>query len=117
MGSLDSPFELSAGMAVNLPDDVFVVANPEEIERLRKAAGQRRVADLTFVALHPAELVPDEVVARAALLVMEVDPADRASVRRIAQVRASRHDLPLIVALQNANVSTVRTLLRQGVND
>ena len=30
---LDSPFELGADMVVNLPSDVYVVANPDEIER------------------------------------------------------------------------------------
>jgi len=114
---LDSPFELGAEMAVNLPSDVYVVANSDEIDRLRKAGGQRRVADLNCISLASTEPVPDDVIGRAALLVMEVDPAERASVRRIAQVRASRHDLPLIVALHNANVATVRTLVRQGVND
>lgn len=117
MGSLESPFELGAGMAVTLPNDVYVVANPEEIERLRSASAIRRLAELNCVSLHASDPIPADVIARAALLVMEVDTADRASLRRVAQIRAARHELPLIVALHDANVSAVRTLIRQGVND
>ena len=114
---LDSPFELGAGMAVTLPNDVYVVANPREVERLRTAAGLRRLAELNCVALSPAEPIPSEVVARAAVLVIEVDPTDKASLRRIAQVRAARRDLPLVVALHDASAPAIRTLVRQGVDD
>ena len=114
---LDSPFELGAGMAVTLPNDVYVVANPREVERLRTAAGLRRLAELNCVPLSPAEPIPSEVVARAAVLVVEVDPTDKASLRRIAQVRAARRDLPLVVALHDASAPAIRTLVRQGVDD
>ena len=117
MGSLDSPFELGPGMAVTLPSDVYVVANSREIERLQAAAGLRRLAEINCVALPAAEPVPSEVIARAAVLVIEVDPTDKTSLRRIAQVRAARRDLPLIVALHDASASAIRTLVRQGVDD
>ena len=117
MGSLDTPFEAGGGMAVNLPADIYVVANAAEIERLREAASLRRLAEFNCVALSPAEPIPGEVIARAFMLVMEVDPADRASLRRIAQVRNARPGLPLVVALHNASAAAIRTLVRQGVND
>ena len=78
MGSLDTPFELGGGMSVSLPADVYVVANAVEIERLREAASLRRLAEFNCVALEPAEPIPDDVIARAFMLVMEVDPADPA---------------------------------------
>ena len=117
MGSLESPFEVAPGMVVTLPSDVYVVANSQEIERLRAAAALRRLADLNCVSLAPAEPIPGEVVARAAVLVIEVDPTDKASLRRIAQVRAARRELPLVVALHDASASAIRTLVRQGVDD
>lgn len=117
MGNFTNPFELGDRMAVGLPSDVYVVANPAEIDRLRAGAGMRRLAEFQSVALHPSEPVPADVIAKAFLLVIEVDPADRASMRRIAQVRNARAGLPLVVALHDANVSAVRTMVRQGVND
>jgi len=117
MGNFDQPFELGSGMAVNLPDDIYVVANPAEIDRLRSGVEMRRLAEFKCTVLPPSAPIPAEVIANAYLLVIEVDPADRASLRRIAQVRNARPDLPLVVALHDANVSTVRTLVRQGVSD
>ena len=104
-------------MAIGLPADVYVVANPSEIDRLQAGAGMRRLAEFQSVALNPSEPVPADVIDKAFLLVIEVDPADRTSMRRIAQVRNARPGLPLVVALRDANVSAVRTLVRQGVND
>lgn len=117
MGNYSTPFELGDRMAVSLPSDVYVVANVSEIDRLRAGSAMRRLAEFQSVALPPSEPVPADVIANAFLLVIEVDPSDRASMRRIAQVRHSRPDLPLIVALHDANVAAVRTLVRQGVND
>ena len=104
-------------MAVSLPADVYVVANPSEIDRLRAGSGMRRLAEFQSVALAASEPIPADVIAKAFLLVIEVDPSDRVSMRRIAQVRNARPGLPLVVALHDANVSAVRTLVRQGVND
>ena len=117
MGTLDSPFELGGGMAISVPADVCIVASGVAIDRLRDREGARRLADFDLVTLSPTEAVPPEVIARAYVLVMEVDPADRASLRRIGQVRAARPTLPLIVALHDTSVMAVRTLVRQGVND
>lgn len=117
MGSLDSPFDLGGMTTITLPSDVYVVANHDEIARLRAAASMGRLAQFNCVELAATEPVPAEVVANAFMLVMEVDPNDRGSLRRIAQVRKARPDLPLVVALRDANASAIRTLVRQGVND
>lgn len=117
MGNYETTFQLGESMAVSLPADVYVVANPAEIDRLRAGSDMRRLAEFQSVALPPSEPVPADVIAKAFLLVIEVDPSDRVSMRRIGQVRNARPELPLVVALHDANVSAVRTLVRQGVND
>lgn len=117
MGNYSSTFQIGDSMAVSLPADVYVVANPSEIDRLRAGSGMRRLAEFQSVALAASEPVPADVIAKAFLLVIEVDPSDRVSMRRIAQVRNARPGLPLVVALHDANVSAVRTLVRQGVDD
>lgn len=117
MGNYSTTFQIGDSMALSLPADVYVVANPSEIDRLRAGSGMRRLAEFQSVALAASEPVPADVIAKAFLLVIEVDPSDRVSMRRIAQVRNARPGLPLVVALHDANVSAVRTLVRQGVND
>lgn len=117
MGNYSTTFQIGDSMALSLPADVYVVANPSEIDRLRAGSGMRRLAEFQSVALAASEPIPADVIAKAFLLVIEVDPSDRVSMRRIAQVRNARPGLPLVVALHDANVSAVRTLVRQGVND
>lgn len=102
---------------MRLPADVYVVANAAEVDRLQLGSGIGRLAEFRCLAASPAEPIPADIVAAASLLVIEVDPSDRASMRRIAQVRHARPHLPLVVALHDANVAAVRTLVRQGVND
>ena len=117
MSNYSTTFEIGDSMAVSLPADVYVVANPSEIDRLQAGTDMRRLAEFQSVALPPSEPIPADVIAKAFLLVIEVDPSDRVSMRRIAQVRNARPNLPLVVALHEANVAAVRTLVRQGVND
>ena len=117
MGNYSTTFQIGDSMAVSVPADVYVVANPSEIDRLRAGSGMRRLAEFQSVALAASEPIPADVIAKAFLLVIEVDPSDRVSMRRIAQVRNARPGLPLVVALHDANVSAVRTLVRQGVDD
>lgn len=117
MGNYSTTFQIGDSMAVSVPADVYVVANPSEIDRLRAGSSMRRLAEFQSVALAASEPIPADVIAKAFLLVIEVDPSDRVSMRRIAQVRNARPGLPLVVALHDANVSAVRTLVRQGVND
>lgn len=115
MGSLDAPFDIGSRMMARLPSDICIVASNAELERLGKA--DPATQQFRCVALEPGEPLPPEVIAQASLLVMQVDPAERSSLRRIDQVRAARPSLPLIVALHDVSVPAVRSFVRQGVND
>lgn len=117
MGKLDLPLDLGNLMELRLPSDVYVVADSARLEQLGASAGGAAEAGLRLVALPDGEPVPADVIAAARVLVMAVDDANRASMARVAQVRAARAGLPLIVALQDAGLSLVRTLVRQGVSD
>ncbi len=117
MGNFENSFELGAGMEVKLPDAVYIVANPGAIAQLRAQSAGAPLAGATFVELACDADIPAHIVAAASVLVMEVAPAERSSVRRIAKVRSARHDLPLIAAVPDANIALVRTLVRQGVTD
>lgn len=103
-------------MGQALPGGLFIVASTAEIDPLRQAWAQE-MPPSAFVALPPEADVPGDVIAAAKVLVLEVDPADRESLRRLSQVRSQREGLPIIAALKGANVSLVRALVRQGVSD
>ncbi len=117
MGNFDKSFGLDAGMTLTLPGGVFIVANAADIDRLRASTVVKGFGETAFVPLPPDAALPAEVVARARALVLEVDPSDRASLRRLSQLRTERGDLPIIAAIQDANVALVRTLVREGIAD
>lgn len=117
MSSLDKSFEFDAGMATRLPDDVCIVASQHEIDSLRAAMGARSLTGPELTALSPTVPLAIETISKASVLVMEVDQNDLASLRRVDQVRTLRPALPIIVALRDANMRAVRTLIRQGVDD
>lgn len=117
MGTYETPLELGVGMTPTLPGRFFIVAGEQEIAPLRSHKLVPGLTDATLVPLPVDYPLADEVIRTAQVLVLEVDPADEFSLRRIGRVRSERPDLPIIAALRNANVSLVRTLVRQGVAD
>lgn len=117
MGNFDTLSELKAGMTFSLPGGLFIVAGEQEIDRLRAKQLGDNFGRTALVPLSAAAPLPPELLATARILVLEVDPASEASLRRIAAIRKERPDLPIIAALARADVSVVRTLIRQGVAD
>src|SRR5436190_1086722 len=112
MGNIENLFEVEMGLAINLPTGAYVVANESDIQLLAAMPTARSLGPSALVALPLDSPVPPEIVAKARVLVLEVDPANPASLRRIAQVRAERHDLPIIAAIHDANVMLMRTIVR-----
>ncbi len=100
-----------------LPGGVFIVANPADIALLRASSASDTFGTSAFTPLTVEAPLPDNLVADARVLVLEVNPNDLASVRRLSQIRSKRSDLPIIAAIQDANISLVRTLVRQGISD
>lgn len=121
MGRPDTPLNLGNAMELHLPPDVYVVADAARLAGLEAAVAGVLAAHpghgLTTLALPADAPVPDEAIRSARILVIEIDSASQNSLARVSQVRAVRPDLPLIVALEDASVSLVRTLVRQGVTD
>lgn len=117
MGRLETPFGTRGSASLKLPGTVVVAASHDEIARLRPQIGAPFADGLKLVELASAEPLPEAAVDQASLLVVELDPASPASMRRIADLRNKAPGLPVIVALGDADVHTVRALLREGVND
>lgn len=75
------------------------------------------IPGLAIKAFAIDEQVPDNILNEASLLIMEVEPDNRASLQRIVTTRLSHPDLPVVAAINGANVSLVRTLVREGISD
>ncbi len=117
MGKYDTPLVLDGSMKFSLPGRLYVVANMAEIDRLRASPLVSSFEAANFVPLAADVELPPEVAKAANVIVLEVDPSSGESLRRIAKLRAERGDLPIIAAIGKADVSLVRTLIRQGIAD
>ncbi|MBV7265856.1 AAA family ATPase [Erythrobacter ani] len=107
---------LKAGMGAALPSESYIVASAAYIADL-KATGNASLEGVTLVELESSEPIPTSVLSRARVMVVEIDPSSQASLARIGKIRSSSPDLPLVAAIENADFTLVRTLLRQGVKD
>lgn len=95
---------------------ILVVASPIYLHALSATPAQA-ITGLQTVALDPAAPVPQGLLAEAGMLVIEVDPNDRASMQRIGQIRDGSPHLPVVAAINGASFSLARTLVRQGISD
>ncbi|WP_229735751.1 AAA family ATPase [Novosphingobium endophyticum] len=97
--------------------DILVVAGRSWVDAFAAAVGGAFPAGVRTEALAPSEPIPDHVLAGATQLVVEVDPRDPQSMRRLSALREVHPDVPMIAAIGDASISLVRTLVRQGVSD
>lgn len=111
------PFLPEASMQATVPTGLFIVASGPEIDELTRGTSARNIDGKSLVRSTAEEGLPSEVLANARVLVLEVDPASPASLRRVAAAREARPGLPIIAALRHADLSVVRTLIHQGVTD
>ncbi|PKP90605.1 MAG: hypothetical protein CVT75_10945, partial [Alphaproteobacteria bacterium HGW-Alphaproteobacteria-14] len=71
----------------------------------------------TSVALPANAALPALPVTQSTVLVIEVNPGLPGSIGRIEQARSRYPDLPIIAAVENLDLSKVRTLMRLGIKD
>lgn len=117
MGRQDHLLDLEKEHGLRLPAPLTVIAASEQIDALHAAKGAPWLGDANLIALDLREDITEAHLQGAGILVVHVDPAVPASMRRIARVRALRPELAQIVALESADVSLIRTLVREGVAD
>jgi pilus assembly protein CpaE len=97
--------------------DILVIAAPSYIDAFMAAVGGEFPAGMRAEALEPSLQVPEHVLRDATQIVVEVDPRNTLSMRRLSALRELHPDTPIIAAISDASVSLVRTLVRQGVSD
>lgn len=96
---------------------LLVAASGEKLEALGSAAPLAALGELVLIALGAGEPVSEDALNAADLLVLEVDPADQASLVRIGEVRKHHPALMLIAALRNADAAAVRALVHHDITD
>lgn len=117
MGTLDLLTEHLKDQVQRRNSRVLVLATAPEVELAQAQAGELAEYGLRLEALGSDAAVPVDLVRDVDLLVIEVDPGNAASMRRIGQVRERWPHLPIVAAISDSSVSLVRTLVRQGVSD
>ncbi|QEA15601.1 AAA family ATPase [Novosphingobium ginsenosidimutans] len=96
---------------------MIVVASPANLAVLSESASADELTGLTLAAHAAHEPLPSALFRNAVLAIIEVDPQDRRSLDRISAVREQNPELDLVAAINDASVSLVRTLLREGISD
>jgi pilus assembly protein CpaE len=104
-------------MGMEIPTQSYVLARPDTIEQLRQELARSSDSRFVLHALAPDQPIPSDIAGNARLIVAEVDPAIPASLERLTGLRERRPDALLIAALENADLSTVRGLVRHGIQD
>ncbi|MDR7102637.1 AAA family ATPase [Croceicoccus sp. BE223] len=96
-----------------LPSGIYAVAQSQHAAALKASLGD----GINLVASPVTEDVSSDILSKASILVLEVDPGQPDSMARLFDVRSRRPSLPVIVALEHADLRMTRTLIRQGIAD
>lgn len=117
MGTYDLRTEHLKEAALRTSSRILVVASSSYIDALSEVSSADLIPGLRSAGLDPGTQVPQDLLGDASILIIEVDPNERGSMRRIGDIREGHPHLPVVAAIKNASVSLVRTLLREGISD
>lgn len=96
---------------------VQIVLSAAEITAAEIAAGEVAGFGVAMNMLAADAPLPEEIVQRGQVLIVEVEPNADASLSRLAALRAAHARLPIVAAVRDASIPVVRALLQSGVND
>jgi len=117
MGTLDLLTENLKDEVQRRNSRVLVLAGPDYVAMAKAQVGDVGSYGVTLEPLGKEEDAPNAALGDVDLLVIEVDPGNAASMRRVGQVRTRWPDLPVVAAISDSSVNLVRTLVRQGIDD
>jgi pilus assembly protein CpaE len=109
-----------------IPEDWILDLNQHSVllvlSQAEMAAAQLEAVDAGNLPILLATIEPDAEVSadaldNACILVLEIAPELPASLERLSAIRQLHPKLPVIAAVRDANLTLVRTLLKQGVRD
>lgn len=104
-------------LELQLTAPITIVASSDYIDALKASVGSSWISDANFIAVDPADPIPEAEVNASGIIVFEVDPAVPRSMDRIRQLHVMRPGMPQVVAMKDVNLKLVRTLVREGVSD
>lgn len=96
---------------------VQIVLSAAEITAAEIAGGEIAGFGVAMNMLAATAPLPEEVIQRGQVLIVEVDPGADASSNCLAALRAAHARLPIIAAVRDPSIPVVRALLQSGVND
>ncbi|MHA6334648.1 AAA family ATPase [Qipengyuania sp. CAU 1752] len=96
---------------------VAVVASARHLDALRVQGAAGWLGDADLHAVEADEDFEPELLRSCDIAVLELDPEVPSSMDRIAKVKKYDPDLPIVAAVEHADISIVRTLVRGGVAD
>jgi pilus assembly protein CpaE len=119
MGTSNTILDLKKHRGAHGLLNCHVFAKREHLARLEvpSGPGAHRSPILTLHEVASHEHLFPEVLRHAQCVILEVDPKDELSLGRMEQVRRARPNLPIIAAIEEADIKLTRVLIRQGVFD
>lgn len=117
MGQQDHNSNLEKERFLPLPASLTIVATESQLEHLTSFDNGTWMGGVSLVPLAIDASLTDEMLTGTQILVMQVDPAIPASMRRIQWARDRYPAIPQIAALDSTDIKLVRTLVREGVAD
>lgn len=96
---------------------VHMILSEAEIAAADVPLGDVAGFSVALTMLSAGSAVPIDLLAKSKAVVIEVQPAIEASMRRLTALRADHPRLPIIAAVRNAELAAVRVLLKAGVED
>jgi pilus assembly protein CpaE len=112
MGRIDKISDKPTTRPVDLPNGVYVVAQPHFLEAIEGLSDS-----VTGIACEIEDALPLKDLSFASIVVIEVDPSSHNSLERVDQLRSELPSVPVIAGLADVDIATSRQLLRRGVSD
>ena len=112
MSNFENINSVGADTMAGLPEQVFVFAQPDALGGLDQLA-----ETMTLVEIGPSRELPQQLVSKARIAVVEVDPSNALSLARLDALRSARPDLAIIAGLPDVDMKITRLLLRKGIGD
>jgi pilus assembly protein CpaE len=117
MGRFDQIDFNGRNAGVRMCEDVLIVASPHYADGIDWTSDPSIFPGISVLGCNETDPIPVDAITSCSLVVLEIDPASRKSMDRLAAIKEVRPDLAVIAAIPNASVALVRTLVRQGVLD
>lgn len=118
MGIVTNTAEATESWTLDVGDEgIHLILSEQEVAASDILGDRLSGQSLTLSMLAPGAALPQQLVGEAKAVILEVQPDDDASMRRLAALRAANPALLVVAAVRNAEIPLVRALLRSGIND